>query len=110
MFGLGECRPPSHDWLWGLMLATVGERPLGVMAAQLDTAVRSSAVRSPDKKGVKLPRTDWTRTADGLEARRVLPDGLEFFARVTPAPRGADMELRLRNGSDRKRTALRAPV
>ncbi|HEX7900995.1 MAG TPA: hypothetical protein VF950_24765 [Planctomycetota bacterium] len=63
-----------------------------------------------DKKGVKLPRMDWTRTADGLEATRVLPDGLEFHARVAPSDRGAKMELRLKNGSDRKRTALRAQV
>ncbi|MBN9519660.1 hypothetical protein J0H58_14255 [bacterium] len=54
LFGLGECKPPSHDWLWGLMLATVGERPLGVMAAQLDAVVRSQAAVSPDRRGVKL--------------------------------------------------------
>jgi hypothetical protein len=63
-----------------------------------------------DKKGVKLPRMEWTRTANGLEARRVLPDGLEFSARVAPGERGADLELRLKNGSGRKRTALRAQV
>jgi hypothetical protein len=64
-----------------------------------------------DRKGVKLPRMDWTRTAEGgLDARRVLPDGLEFLVRVRPAERGADLELRVRNGSGRRRTGLRAQV
>ncbi len=64
-----------------------------------------------DKKGVRLPRMDWTRRPDGgLEARRVLPDGLEFSARVTPSASGADLELRVRNGGDRVRTGLRAQV
>lgn len=40
LYSFGECRPPSHDWLWGLMLATVGERPLGIQAAQLDALAR----------------------------------------------------------------------
>lgn len=31
----GESKIPSRDWLWGLMLDTVGERPLGVLASQL---------------------------------------------------------------------------
>ncbi len=63
-----------------------------------------------EKKQVKLARLDWTRRDGVLEERRVLPDGLEFFARVTPAPDGAEMELRLRNGTDRKLTGLRAQV
>jgi hypothetical protein len=53
-----------------------------------------------EKKGVTLDRFDWTRRADGgLESRRVLPDGVEFLARVRPAADGAEMELRLKNGS-----------
>ncbi len=64
-----------------------------------------------EKRQVKLARMDWTRKEGGvLEERRVLPDGLEFFARVTPAKDGADMELRLRNGTDRKLLGLRAQV
>ncbi len=63
-----------------------------------------------DKKGMKLPRMDWTRTAGGLEAARVLPDGLEFRAKVRPGERGADMELTLRNGSGRLRAGLRVQV
>jgi hypothetical protein len=64
-----------------------------------------------EKKGVKLARMDWTRKEGGvLEERRVLPDGLEFFARVTPAADGAELELRLRNGTDRALSGLRAQV
>ncbi len=63
-----------------------------------------------DKKGVRLPRMDWTRSAGRLEARRVLPDGLEFRASVRPAEAGAELELRVRNGSDRVRRGLRAQV
>jgi hypothetical protein len=33
-----------------------------------------------------------------LEARRVLPDGLAYEARVTPAPDGADGETALARG------------
>ena len=34
-----------------------------------------------EKKGVKLDRFDWTRKPGGvLESRRVLPDGVEYFA------------------------------
>ena len=47
-----------------------------------------------------LERFDWTRRAGGaLESRRVLPDGVEVLARVWPAADGADLELRLKNGS-----------
>src|SRR6185295_18554980 len=64
-----------------------------------------------DKKGVKLERIDWTREPGGvLTSRRTLPDGLAFSVRVEPARDGAAMELRLRNGTDRKLTGLRAQV
>jgi hypothetical protein len=35
LYYFGEAHPHSHDWLWSLMLATVGDRALGVQAAQL---------------------------------------------------------------------------
>ena len=64
-----------------------------------------------EKKGVTLNRFDWTRKAGGvLESRRVLPDGVEFFARVRPASDGAEMELRLKNGSDAPMIKPRAQV
>jgi dienelactone hydrolase len=39
-FYLGECKLPSRDWLYALMVATVGQRPLGVQAAQVAAAAR----------------------------------------------------------------------
>jgi hypothetical protein len=64
-----------------------------------------------EKKGVKLERIDWTREAGGvLTSRRTLPDGLAFSVRVEPARDGAVMELRLKNGTDRKLTGMRAQV
>jgi hypothetical protein len=76
VFGLGECRPPSHDWLWGLMLATVGERPLGVMAAQLDAVIRSAAVHSPDRRGVKLVAVGPRAGTVALMAAALNPGGV----------------------------------
>jgi hypothetical protein len=64
-----------------------------------------------EKKGVKLERIDWTREAGGvLTSRRTLPDGFAFSVRVEPAEDGARMELRLKNGTDRTLTGLRAQV
>lgn len=64
-----------------------------------------------DRQGLTLPRVDWTRRADGsLESRQRLPDGVEFFARATPGDRGADLELRVRNGSPRTLSGLRSQV
>ena len=36
----GESKIASRDWLWGLMLDTVGDRPLGVLASQLAAIAR----------------------------------------------------------------------
>jgi hypothetical protein len=64
-----------------------------------------------DKQGVKLPRIDWTRNADGsLEERRVLPDGVEFRARAVSRGSGVDLELTIRNGSSRTLTRVRSQV
>ena len=39
-----------------------------------------------DKQGVKLPRQEWRRMADGsLESARLLPNGIGFGARVVPS-------------------------
>src|SRR5437879_7749014 len=62
-----------------------------------------------DKQGVRLERIDWTRGEGGrLTSHRALPDGLEFFVRVEPAADGVRMELRLKNGTDRKLSGLSA--
>lgn len=64
-----------------------------------------------DKQDIKLARIDWTREEGGvLTSRQTLPDGLAFSVRVEPARDGAAMELRLKNGTDRKLTGLRAQV
>jgi hypothetical protein len=64
-----------------------------------------------DKQGLTLARIDWTREANGvLTSRRTLPDGLAFSVRVEPANDGARMELRLKNGTGRALTGLRAQV
>ncbi|HEX4613329.1 MAG TPA: hypothetical protein VH092_34405 [Urbifossiella sp.] len=76
VFSLGECRPPSHDWLWGLMLATVGERPLGLMTAQLDAVVRSTAAVSPDRLGVKLVAIGPRSGTVALAAAALNPGGV----------------------------------
>ncbi len=64
-----------------------------------------------DKKGIKLERQDWKRKKDGLlESRRVLPNKLEFTARVLPRKESVDMELRLENGTDERFTDLRTQI
>jgi hypothetical protein len=64
-----------------------------------------------DRRGIELERLDWRRGEGGrLSSRRTLPDGLEFSVRVDPTSDGARMELRLKNGTDRRLTKLRAQV
>lgn len=59
VYYFGECYPPSHQWLWSLMLATVGERALGVQAAQLAAVVGwAKQAHGADVKVVAVgPRT-----------------------------------------------------
>ena len=40
LLSFGESKYASRDWLWGLMLDTVGDRPLGVQAGQLVAIAR----------------------------------------------------------------------
>ena len=40
LYYFGEMHPTSHDWLWTLMLATVGDRALGIQAAQLNAVAK----------------------------------------------------------------------
>ncbi len=64
-----------------------------------------------EKQGIALERFDWTRGADGiLTSRHSLPDGLSFSVRVEPDQDGARLELRLKNGTDRKLRGLWAQV
>lgn len=41
-FYFGEAKPDQRDYLWALMIATVGERPLGVQVGQVMAAARAS--------------------------------------------------------------------
>lgn len=38
----GECKPDAGTWQWAQMVATTGERPLGIQVNQLERVVRSS--------------------------------------------------------------------
>lgn len=42
-FYFGESKIASHDWLFALLVATVGDRPLGLQASQLAAVARWSA-------------------------------------------------------------------
>ena len=39
-FYFGEGKPFTHDYLWGLTLATIGDRPLGLQASQVAAVAR----------------------------------------------------------------------
>ncbi len=39
-FNFGESRIATKDWLWSLLIAALGERPLGVQAGQIAAAAR----------------------------------------------------------------------
>jgi hypothetical protein len=60
------------------------------------------------KANVVLPRQEWVRGPQGvLEARRVLPNGIAFDARVAPGPDAVRMSLRLTNGTNATLSDLR---
>lgn len=64
-----------------------------------------------DKAGIALHRIDWAHGENGaLTSARTLPDGLAFSVRVEPERDGARMEVRLKNGTDRRLTGLSAQV
>ena len=39
-FNLGESRMETRDWLWSLLIAALGERPLGIQAGQIAATAR----------------------------------------------------------------------
>jgi len=47
-FYFGESRMPSHDYLFALLMATVGERPLGIQASQVAAIARWAKNQFPD--------------------------------------------------------------
>ncbi|HEV3145526.1 MAG TPA: acetylxylan esterase [Gemmataceae bacterium] len=40
LFYFGECKIKQHDWLFAILLAAVGDRPLGLQAGQLQAVAR----------------------------------------------------------------------
>jgi dienelactone hydrolase len=48
-FLIGESKPASHDYLLGLLLAAVGERPIGLQAGQLIAVAKRSRQTHPDQ-------------------------------------------------------------
>jgi hypothetical protein len=62
------------------------------------------------KQGVELPPLEWNATDDGLEMERVLPNGIRFGALVTARREHVEMELWLKNGTDRLLTDIRAQI
>jgi hypothetical protein len=54
LFYFGDAHPEPKDWLWGLMLDTVGTRPLGLQAGQAKAVVKHSKSRPGANEGVAL--------------------------------------------------------
>ena len=72
----GESKIVTRDWLWGLMLDTVGDRPLGVQASQLAAIARHAHDTDRSGRTVTLysvgPRSGlFTLVAAALEPQAV---------------------------------------
>ena len=73
-FYFGEARPERQDYLFALLLATVGDRPLGIQASQLAAVARWSAAEmgKPIKVVAVGPRLSTVAlVAAGLEDRAI---------------------------------------
>lgn len=72
----GESKIVARDWLWGLMLDTVGDRPLGVLASQLAAIARHAHDTDRSGRTVTLysvgPRSGlFTLVAASLETQAI---------------------------------------
>ncbi|MCE9532091.1 MAG: hypothetical protein K8T89_13350 [Planctomycetes bacterium] len=74
----GEAKPIRHDWLWGLMLDTVGQRPFGVQAGQLAAVCGWAAGEGEGKVAVAAvgPRVSVIALLAAVEAKAI--DSLEL--------------------------------
>lgn len=64
-----------------------------------------------DEQNIIIENVDWTRQADGgLRNERTLPNKVAFGASIQPSVGGVEMELWLRNGSDKPLTGLRTQI
>jgi hypothetical protein len=48
-FYFGESKPPSHDYLWALLVSAVGDRPLGLQASQVAAVARWLRTEHPSE-------------------------------------------------------------
>ncbi len=63
-----------------------------------------------DERGDRLPPLEWSETDDGLIVERTLPNGIVFRSEVSRRQSGAWMQLKLKNGSDKRLTGLRVQI
>lgn len=55
LFYFGEAKPNQKDWLWALMLDTVGQRPIGLQSGELTNIARWANVSLIDKGNFNPP-------------------------------------------------------
>ena len=74
-FYFGEGKPKTHDYLWGLTLATIGDRPLGLQASQVAAVARWLRAEHPGEPLTLCavgPRTSTVAlVAAGLEEQAI---------------------------------------
>ncbi|MCX6915809.1 MAG: hypothetical protein NT167_22645 [Verrucomicrobia bacterium] len=74
-FYFGEGKPKTHDYLWGLTLATIGDRPLGLQASQVAAVARWLQAEYPGEPltlSAVGPRTSTVAlVAAGLEEQAI---------------------------------------
>jgi hypothetical protein len=83
LFGFGEARPPQRDWLWALLVATVGERPLGVAAGQLG-AVAAWASERFQPRAVRVAAGGPRTTTVALVAAACRPEAIAALELTDP--------------------------
>ncbi len=63
-----------------------------------------------DKQGIQLEPLEWQVEADGLVMRRTLPNRIEIASRVRRTANGAQMQIELTNGTNKRLTGMRVQV
>ncbi len=88
-FYFGEGKVAEHDYLFALMLGTVGERPLGIEAGQVIAAARWLSARDgrPPVVATSGPRT----ALIGLTAAALEPKAIAGVETFTPPTSFADL-------------------
>jgi hypothetical protein len=73
VFYFGDCAFDKRAYLWALIVATVGDRPLGVQAGQLAAVVQHAKATSPGP--LRLRAVGSRASVIGLCAATLVPDG-----------------------------------